>query len=343
MVSLSTWLLCTAWRCRERAALIRSVIETAGLCCRPLSPHKAMWTPKVNNCPTTPPPAGVHDIFRQFGPVLTVAVMFSAADISGKVALTSGADVTSLMSFRSVIGVGLVFVWLRVGKTAAALSPTAKWISLGLGVVLAANLYALFKAIELVPVSIAVLTYFIYPLLTGIFGALTGIDRLTAAGAVTALVAFFGLALIIGANPADLAMPGLLAAIGAAVCRAAMLLITRATLKGADARLVTWYTLWSSTLLFIMLSLLTWNWHWPHGAAGWTGFIAMAVTVTIGVFALYVSTERIGPFRTALFMNLEPLMTSTFGALLLGERLTPVQMLGGVTMIAALCVFQMRR
>jgi drug/metabolite transporter (DMT)-like permease len=61
------------------------------------------------------------------------------------------------------------------------------------------------------------------------------------------------------------------------------------------------------------------------------------------VFALYVSTERIGPFRTALFMNLEPLMTSTFGAVLLGERLTPVQMLGGVTMIAALCVFQMRR
>jgi len=312
-------------------------------CCRPLSPHKAMLTRKGNNCSTTPPPAGIHEVFRQFGPVLTVAVMFSTADISGKVALTSGADVTSLMSFRGVIGVGLVFVWLRIGKPAAALSPAAKWISLGLGVVLAANLYALFKAIQLVPVSIAVLTYFIYPLLTGIFGALTSIDRLTAAGAATALVAFFGLALIIGANPADLAMSGLLAAIGAAVCRAAMLLITRAALKGADARLVTWYTLWSSTLVFIMLSLLTWNWHWPHGAAGWAGFIAMAVAVTIGVFALYVSTERIGPFRTALFMNLEPLMTSTFGAVLLGERLTPVQMLGGVTLIAALCVFQMRR
>jgi probable blue pigment (indigoidine) exporter len=297
----------------------------------------------VKSRSTTALPAGIREAFRQFAPVLTAAVMFSAADICGKVALTSGADVTSLMSFRSVIGVGLVFAWLRAGKTAATLPPTAKRISLGLGVVLAANLFALFKAIELVPVSIAVLTYFIYPLLTGILGALTGIDRLTVAGTTTALVAFFGLALIIGANPADLAMPGLLAAIAAALCRAALLLITRAALKGADARLVTWYTLWSSTLVFILLSLLTRDWNWPHGAAGWVGFVAMGVTVTVGVFALYLSTGRIGPFRTALFMNLEPLMTSTFGAVLLGERLTPVQMLGGVTMIAALCVFQMRR
>jgi drug/metabolite transporter (DMT)-like permease len=42
-------------------------------------------------------------------------------------------------------------------------------------------------------------------------------------------------------------------------------------------------------------------------------------------------------------MNLEPLMTSTLGALLLGERLTVVQILGGVTMIGALCIFQMWR
>jgi drug/metabolite transporter (DMT)-like permease len=172
---------------------------------------------------------------------------------------------------------------------------------------------------------------------------MTGIDRLTVTGAATALVAFFGLSLIIGANPADLSLAGLAAAAVGALGRAAMLLITRATLKGADARLVTWYTLWSSMAVFLAVSALTWSWSWPSGAAGWTGFIGIAFAVTVGIFALYVATERIGPFRTALFMNIEPLLTSAFGALLLGERLTPVQMLGGVTMLAALCLFQMRR
>jgi drug/metabolite transporter (DMT)-like permease len=292
---------------------------------------------------TTEVPAGIRGSFHQLSPVLTAAVMFSVSDIAGKVALTSGTDVMSLLSFRGVIGLGLMFAWLRISRPAAPLPRRATWIALGLGVLLTAQMYGLFTAIGLVPVSIAVLTFFIYPLLTGILGAVTGIDRLTLTGAATALAAFFGLALIIGTNRVDLAVAGLAAAACGALFRAAMLLITRATLKGTDARLVTWYTVWSSTFLFVALSVLTWSWHWPHGAAGWTGFASIPFAVTTGIFALYVSTERIGPFRTALFMNLEPLMTSAFGTLMLGERLTPLQMAGGATMIAALCVFQMRR
>jgi probable blue pigment (indigoidine) exporter len=285
----------------------------------------------------------MRNLFHQLGPVLTAAVMFTVSDVFGKLALEGGTDVLSLLSFRSILGIGLVFLWLRLGKSPVALSPNAKWISLGLGVLLTANLFSLFKAIELIPVSIAILTYFIYPLLTGILGAMTGVDRLTMTGAAIALVAFFGLALIIGANPADLAALGLLAAIGGAVCRAGMLLITRATLKGADARLVTWYTLWSSMLVFAALSMLTWNWHWPRGVSGWVAFVGIGFTTTAAIFALYVSAQRIGPFRTALFMNLEPLMTAALSAAVLGDRMTPLQMLGGVVMIAALCFFQMRR
>jgi drug/metabolite transporter (DMT)-like permease len=320
-------------RCRRAAAVL-----TMSLPGRSVRPGTLFLRGDV----TTQPPAGIRGLLHQLGPVLTTAVMFSTADICGKVALTSGTDVTSLLSFRSVIGMVLVFAWLRISRP-PALSLAATWISLGLGVLLTANMYLLFKAIELVPVSIAILTYFIYPLLTGILGAMTGIDRLTVAGASTALAAFLGLALIIGANPADLAAAGLAAAVGGALCRATMLLVTRATLKGADARVVTWYTMCSSSLGYFALSVLAWSWRWPHGAAGWTAFIGIAFAIPVAVFTLYVSTERIGPFRTALFMNLEPLMTSTLGALLLGERLTPVQVLGGATMIAALCIFQIRR
>ena len=214
---------------------------------------------------------------------------------------------------------------------------------MALGVLLTANLFFLFKAIEVIPVSIAILTYFIYPLLTGILGAMTGIDRLTVTGATMALVAFFGLALIVGASPSGLAVVGLLAAVGGALCRTGMLLVTRATLKGTDARLVTWYTLWSSTLVFAVLSIWSWNWQWPHGASGWVAFLGIGFTTTAAILALYVSTERIGPFRTALFMNLEPLMTAALSAVVLGDRLTPIQALGGALMIAALCLFQARR
>src|ERR1700722_616556 len=173
----------------------------------------------------------MRGVVHQLGPVLTAAVMFTVSDVFGKLALEGGSDVPSLLSFRSVLGIGLVFIWLRLGEPAVALPPRAKWISLALGGLLALNLFGVCKAIELVPVSIAILTYFIYPLLTGIIGAMTGVDRLTLSGAATAVVAFFGLSLIIGANPAALALLGVMAGVGGAVCRTAMLLITRASLK----------------------------------------------------------------------------------------------------------------
>src|SRR5215475_3193433 len=141
---------------------------------------------------TDQPPAGVVGVFYQLGPVLTAAVMFSVSDVFAKLALEGGAGVLSLLTFRSILGIGLVFLWLRLGKPAVALSRNTKWIALALGVLLTANLFFLFKAIEPIAVSIAILTYFIYPLLTGILGAMTGVDRLSLTGAATALVAFFG-------------------------------------------------------------------------------------------------------------------------------------------------------
>jgi drug/metabolite transporter (DMT)-like permease len=122
-----------------------------------------------------------------------------------------------------------------------------------------------------------------------------------------------------------------------------MLLVTRAALQGADARLITWYSLVSSTVLFVLASLATQDWQPPVTAPGWVALIAVSVAVTTGILGVFASTVRIGPFRTALFMNLEPLLATIGSAFLLGEVITPLQALGGSVMIGALVAFQRRR
>jgi len=42
-------------------------------------------------------------------------------------------------------------------------------------------------------------------------------------------------------------------------------------------------------------------------------------------------------------MNLEPLLTAIGSAIFLGEVLSPLQVLGGAVMLAALITFQLRR
>ena len=277
------------------------------------------------------------------GPVLLGAFSFACADVLTKVTLRAGADVLTASVGRGVVGIVVLFAWLRLVQRPAPLSAREKWISLGLGVVFAGNVFLVFTAIDLVEVPIAILTYFVYPLLTGIAAAATGLEKLSWRGAAAALVAFLGLALMIGAHPGALAVAGILAALAGACCRVVLLLATRATLQGTDARMITWYSLISSTALFAIAAAVTMNWQPPAAAPGWIALAALGVAIMAGILGVFASTIRIGPFRTALLMNLEPVLATTGSALFLGEGITPVQAVGAAVMIAALIAFQLWR
>jgi drug/metabolite transporter (DMT)-like permease len=85
------------------------------------------------------------------------------------------------------------------------------------------------------------------------------------------------------------------------------------------------------------------NWHSPQSAFGWFLVLVLSLGVAIAILTLYVSTVRIGPFRSALIMNLEPLTATALSAVLLGEVMTPLQGLGGAIMLGALVAFQIWR
>jgi probable blue pigment (indigoidine) exporter len=286
---------------------------------------------------------GVRERIHALGPGVAAAAAFGIGDTFAKVALASGADVLTLALARGVVGVGILFLYLRIGTVPQPATPRMRLVALGLGVLFAAIVFGLFQAIDLITVPIAVLTYFVYPLLTGIGGFIFGVERLSWQGALAAVVAFCGLALMIGAYPEHLSTLGIALALGAALSRAVFLLVARAELQDADPRLTTWNSLISSTAAFAIAAIVTANWHPPQTALGWFSVLIVSVSTASGILMLYVSTGRIGPFRTAVIMNLEPLLASLISVPLLGEILTPLQAAGGAIMLGALVAFQLRR
>jgi drug/metabolite transporter (DMT)-like permease len=276
-------------------------------------------------------------------PGIIAASSFAICNVLSKVVLATGSDVLTLSLFRGLLGIILISIWLRIGVAPPPHTVRARWISLGLGVLFAGVVFGLFAAISMVTVPIAILTYFVYPLFTGIVGALVGVERIGWRGALTAMVAFLGLALMIGAHPHELALSGLAFAIGAAVCRTAILLVTRSLLQDADPQLTTWYVMLSSTAVLATASLVTWNWQGSESAIGWLALMVVSVGTTISVVALFVSIKRIGPFHSALIMYLEPLLSTLLSAPVLGEVMTLTQAIGGGIMLTALVAFQFRR
>ena len=276
-------------------------------------------------------------------PGIIAGSSFAICNVLSKLVLAAGSDVLTLSVFRGLVGVALMFIWLRIGIAPPPHTARARWISLGLGILFAGVVFGLFAAISIVTVPVAILAYFVYPLFTGIVGALLGIERIGWRGALTAVTAFLGLALMIGASPDVLAPSGLAFAFGAAICRTAILLLTRSLLQDSDPQVTTWYLMLSSTAVLASVSLLTWNWQGPQTALGWTALIGVSIGTTISVLALFVSIKRIGPFRSALIMFLEPLLSTVLSAPVLGETITPGQAIGGAAMLTALVAFQLRR
>lgn len=280
---------------------------------------------------------------RQIGPALLGAFSFACADVLIKVTFRAGADALTASTLRGIVGLAFLMLWLRFAQKSAPVTPRARRIALALGVLFAANVFLVFKAVEAIEVPIAILTYFVYPLLTGISAAAVGLEPLSWKGAVAALIAFVGLGVMLGAHPGGLALAGVVAALAAAACRVLLLLLTRALLQGVNPLAITLYSMISSTVLFVLASLVLLDWQPPATVLGWVAVIALGISVMGGILGVFASTGRIGPFRTALFMNLEPLLTTIGSAVVLDEVITPVQALGGAVMLGALVAFQLRR
>lgn len=273
-------------------------------------------------------------------PGLAAAIALGISDVLAKIIIAAHCDVITMLSFRSVVGLGFMTVWLRIGPK-PPVDARVRWVSLGVGVLFAGLIFCLFKAIEANDVPTAVLTYFAYPLLTGLVASATGLEPLRWRGVVCAVAAFLGLALMIGAHPAGLALAGIAYALGAACCRTGVLIVTRAFLVGADARLTTWYSVVAQLVIFIAASAVTETWQPPQTEVGWAALIAMSLASTAGILFVFVSTLRIGPFRTALIMNVEPLTAMILSAFALAEVITPLQAVGSAIMLAALVAFQL--
>jgi drug/metabolite transporter (DMT)-like permease len=275
-------------------------------------------------------------------PGVAAAVSLAVSDVFVKVVLASGCDVLTMLTIRSFFGLALVAAWLRI-KPPPAADARIRWISFSIGIILACLMYLLFKAIEVTDVPTAIVTYFVYPLFTGLAAGLVGLEAFRWRGILCAIIALFGLAVMIGAHPAGFVSLGVMCALGAAVCRTAVLLVTRRFLIGGDARVTTWYSGVATLLVFVAAALAAWSWNMPETNYGWLALLVMSVASMASIVLIFLSTVQIGPFRTALLMQLEPLIGIVLSAVLLGQVITPTQALGSAIMLAGLAAFQLTR
>ncbi len=184
------------------------------------------------------------------------------------------------------------------------------------------------------------------PIFTGLIGLAVGLERLPGRFWLAATVSFGGVALVALGSSGDVS--GNVAGDLLAVATAA----TWAAYSVAIAPLMSRYSPLRISAVVVgltWLGLLVAGFPQTAGqdfALGWRVWLLFAFAV-LGPLVLtnvlwYTALHRVGPSRATLAANLQPFVAAVFGVLLLSERMTPVQGVGG-GLIAAGIVLARRR
>jgi len=275
-------------------------------------------------------------VFALFG----VAVSLGAGHVSARLAFGNGVNVITAATVRSVCAGLLVLALLSLRSEAVLPLPRAFRPTMVLGVLIAAQTVCIQLAVALMPVTLAILVFYTYPFLTGVASSLLGDERFTPRLAVALLAAFAGLALVLGVEPQPVRVGGLLAALGAAATFSAAIVLTPRLAPGLSAPLRTFYMLATTAAIFVAASVATQSFRLPVNEPAWTGLAGLTLGYALGITGLFLLLPRLGAVQTSIVLNLEPVAVAAIAWAVLGEALTPLQIVGAVVVVATVILFK---
>lgn len=209
---------------------------------------------------------------------------------------------------------------------------------------LAINNFFYFEALHLTSVATAILLQYLAPILVALYAVLVQRERLPGRIVLALALALLGCALVVRAYDLAVLRPnllGVLAGLGTATAFAFYILASRAALRTLDAWTLLTYAYFSAAATWAVVvppwRLLSLGFDWGI----WGAFLAVATIGTVVPFGLFISGLKfLPPTQASIVSMLEPVVASVVAYLLLGETLIPLQIMGGVLVLAGVVMVQ---
>jgi drug/metabolite transporter (DMT)-like permease len=197
-----------------------------------------------------------------------------------------------------------------------------------------------FLALRSLPASLVALISFTYPTMVVLFGWTFMGRSILPMHALALIASIVGVGLLLGGIRIQLGW-GLLFAIANPFVYTAYLLIGEKVMDKGQALATSSIIIAGAAIGFCVIAGLTGELRPPPSAQGWAITVTMALVPTmLGISLLLGALPRIGAARAAVLSTWEPVVTVALAAVLLAERLSLVQLLGALVLLAAVATLQ---
>ncbi len=287
------------------------------------------------------------------GPALSPALGILLAAVSSssyglaitltRLAYDGGANPGTVMVLRYLMAVAVIAAVLRAlgwrFRPPGALHGRLIRLALGnFGVTLGYMTSILF-----IPVSLATVIFYTYPLMVMTIVPIIHNTRLGFRQFAAFGLAFTGLALALGPSLAVLDGRGIALALVAAVSATYVFIVSPRIVGAYHAVGVSLYVNLAGIGFAALFLAGTGCIQLRESAPGWAGLGGVALFYVVGTLSMFLALQGAGSLRASLIFNLEPVVVICAAAVLLGERLAPLQMAGVALVIAALTLTSLAR
>jgi drug/metabolite transporter (DMT)-like permease len=277
---------------------------------------------------------------------LLAAAGFGAMAIFAKLAYRAGFDATSLLLGRFVVAAIVLWAVVAIRRPARPALRTVL-IAVALGAIgYAVQAATFFLALERIDASLASLLLYVYPTLVLVGAILLGRERATRRRVGALALASAGTVLVLAGGASGALDPaGVALALGAAVSYTGYILVADRTVGAADPVLLVAMIITAAAVVVGLFDAATGGPQLAHIApAGWASVAGVAVVSTVlPVIAFLLGMQRIGPATASIVSTVEPVITVALAMAVFGEQLAPVQVLGGLAVLSAVVLVNLRR
>ena len=270
-------------------------------------------------------------------------VSYGTNPLFGKALMDSGVPVMVLLFFRYGIAAVILAFWMLLRKESFRAERRGIGLLVLLGLLFAGSSITLFCSYEFIPSGLATTLVYLYPVFVALI--MVFLRFYPSWQTWLSILATFGGIILLSApsDRAQIRIPGVLLAVGAALCYSFYLVIVNRSkrIRNVSEHTLTLYSLLTGTLLFAVIrafqggSML----EGVDSAADWGNLIGLALVPTmVSMLTLAMSTRYIGPTKTAVLGVFEPLTAILIGTFLFGEPLTG-KMAAGIAICVAAVVF----
>ena len=274
---------------------------------------------------------------------LAAAVTISVTNVLVPMVYAVGSNAATLVVLRFGFFLVVCGLWLKWQSITFTLTRAQLKHCAGAGLFYAVGSGALITAFGLMPVSLVILIFYTYPLLTRLIECALDRRLPTLFELACLLAALAGLGLCLGVGLRQLNGPGLAFSSLAALAITGAFLWSGRRLRAVEPPVQTFYMAGMGLIAALAYTVATASWAPPPLETFAISVKAAAVITSAAAFlAMFAGVRMIGASRTAMVMNLEPVLTVALAIALLEETLTTHQFFGAILVVAAVAVAQTR-